>query len=361
MPLPALLPVADIQERLQAIFPPGTENRNYVTREMAAKTIFVMLYVGAVHGSGCWLRPDQVTRMTNAQASATAPRRRIAWREESMARTRQKPSNRWYQDNTRESIRDETLRLGLIRFGAVQEREGLATTSAKPRYALATSFASLFDPTLTMEELQDVITSWREANLSPAVLLRTELVRQGLARDEKRILVRFPNGETRRMEPGPSSIISKAVVEEFAPRFLKRPGVIWLSESRHKVVQRDDQLANLIGLEIKPDQHLPDLILVDLHKNEPLLVFVEVVATDGPINEARREALMAVVAGKAFTEEQVAFVTAFEDRNHHAFRRSVSVLSWRSFAWFRSEPDHIIILRQGTDVTSVMLSDLIGQ
>ena len=47
MALPPLLTVPDIQERLQTIFPEGTENRNYVTREMAARTVFVMLYVGA--------------------------------------------------------------------------------------------------------------------------------------------------------------------------------------------------------------------------------------------------------------------------------------------------------------------------
>ena len=69
MALPPLLPVPDIHERLRTIFPDGTENRNYVTREMAAKTVFVMLYIGAVDGSGCWLRPDQVTRMTDAQAA----------------------------------------------------------------------------------------------------------------------------------------------------------------------------------------------------------------------------------------------------------------------------------------------------
>ena len=68
MPLPPLLPLPDIHERLQTIFPEGTANRNYVTREIAAKTVFVMLYIGAVEGENCWLRPDQVTRMTDAQA-----------------------------------------------------------------------------------------------------------------------------------------------------------------------------------------------------------------------------------------------------------------------------------------------------
>ena len=50
MALPPLLTVSDIRERLQSIFPEGTANRNYVTREISAKTVFVMLYIGAVEG-----------------------------------------------------------------------------------------------------------------------------------------------------------------------------------------------------------------------------------------------------------------------------------------------------------------------
>ena len=84
MPLPPLLPVPDIHERLRTIFPHGTANRNYVTREIAAKTVFVMLYIGAVEGAECWLRPDQVTRMTDAQATLAEDADREAWLKESM-------------------------------------------------------------------------------------------------------------------------------------------------------------------------------------------------------------------------------------------------------------------------------------
>ena len=84
MALPPLLVVTHIHERLQAIFPEGTANRNYVTREIAAKTVFVMLYIGAIEETGCWLRPIQVTRMTDAQAALTAGQDRAAWLAESM-------------------------------------------------------------------------------------------------------------------------------------------------------------------------------------------------------------------------------------------------------------------------------------
>ena len=69
--------------------------------------------------------------------------------------------------------------------------------------------------------------------------------------------------ERLRLEPGPSSVISRAVAKDLAPRFSEQRGVIWLSESRNQVVARDDGLAQKIGLTIQPDRNLPGLILVD--------------------------------------------------------------------------------------------------
>ena len=173
-------------------------------------------------------------------------------------------------------------------------------------------------------------------------------MRAGAAADRgDRVLVTFPNGETRLMEPGPSSFISKAVVESFAPRFLAEPSVIWLSESRNQVVARDDQLAHEIGLNIQPDHNLPDIVLVDLGPGDPLLVFVEVVATAGPVSEARRTAPDGSRATSWLQGRQVAFLTAYADRADSAFRRTVSELAWRSFVWFASEPDHLVALYDG--------------
>ena len=358
MSLPPLLAVADIHARLQTIFPEGTANRNYVTREIAAKTVFVMLYIGAVEGAECWLRPDQVTRMTDAQAALAEHQDREAWLTESMRPAAGYIEGRWYAANTREPIRDETLREGLVRMGAVKERQGLPTTSPLPRYALAAEFARLFDSGLTGEALQAGIEEWQAANLSRGALARVAIMRRGAVAREGRVLVTFPSGETRDMEPGPSSVISRAVVEEFAPRFLEQPGVIWLSESRNQVVARDDRLAQDIGLTIQPDRNLPDLILVDLGPIEPLLVFVEVVATAGPVSETRQAALMTIATEAGFSEDQVAFLTAYADRDDAAFKASVSELAWRSFAWFMSEPGHIAVLHGGADAEQVRLSDL---
>lgn len=347
MPLSALCSLETIRERLPIIFPAGTENRNYVIRDISTKTIFVMLYVGAVSGADRWIRPDQVTKMTDEQAALTDDEARRKWAKASLVPGGMTDiPNRWYAGNTREPIRDETLRLGLIQLGAVVERQGLATTSAKPRYALTESFSGLFDESLTGEEFGTAVVAWQKRHLSAGALARIQLVKRGAGQGKKgEILVAFPNGETRRMAPGPSSVISKAVIEEFAVRFLHAPAVIFLSESANKVVARDNDLAASIGLHIESDRNLPDIVLADLGPDDPLLVFIEVVATDGPVTPARKIALQEVAAKGGFPPENLAFVTAFFDRSNSAYRKLVSEVAWGSFVWFVSEPDKIVMLR----------------
>jgi hypothetical protein len=261
--------------------------------------------------------------MTDRQAKRSSAAARASWARESLASNRAEIRGRWYAVNTRESIRDDTIRGGLIPNGAVIEREGVPTTSPAPRYALRASFAALFDPAVTGVQLGQKIADWHAENLSAGALARITMMRKGAVAGGEHVLVRFPSGETRRMTPGLSSVISKAVVENFAPRFLTRPGVVFLSESREKIVARDDELARAIGLQIQAEKNLPDIILVDVGPADPLLVFLEVVATDGAITIERRKALSDLAEGAHFPARDVAFVTAYLDRSHPAFRRTV--------------------------------------
>ncbi len=343
-----LLTRENVHARLQEIFPDGAPNRAYLTRMLAASTVFVALYTDAVEGSGTYLGPKHVYRMTDEQAARTDAADRAGYATGVLRTGSQVEGRRWYQDNTREPIRDETLREGLVAIGAVTERTDLATTSSKPRYALKAGFAALFDPDLAGEVLQARIAAWQAEALNKGALARLAIVRRGAGVSADQVLVTFPNGETRRMKPGPSSEITKAVVEVFAPTFLAGPAVLFLSESGNKVVARDDELARSIGLAIQADRNLPDTILVDLGPTHPLLVFVEVVATDGPISERRKEALEALVAETGFPAEHVAFVTAFLDRSAGPFKKTVDSLAWGSYAWFAAEPERLVVFSQAT-------------
>ena len=92
---------------------------------------------------------------------------------------------------------------------------------------------------------------------------------------------------------------------------------------------------------------------------ETLIVFVEVVATDGPVSTARRDALLKVATEAGFKSEQVAFVSAYLDRDQPSFKKTVCELAWDSFAWFASEPDEIIQLHSGAKIRGKHLHELI--
>lgn len=335
-----------LHRRLERVFPEGTANRGYVTREMAAKTVFVLLYVDAVEGQDRWLRPDQVARMSDAQAAKIEEEERRRWAIESLQSSRESPVGAWYAKNTREPIRDETLRQGLVASGAVIEKQGLATTSPQPRYALRADFASLFDSGMSDEDFEHAAAIWREKNLKAGALARLQLVRSSTIETGQGVLVRFPNGERRRLTSGPSSIIAKAVIEEFAPRYLEVPGVLWLSESARKTDRRDEDLSRRLNFKILSDKVLPDLILVDLGGEEPLFLFVEVVASDGPMHEERRATFLAMVEDAGYSAANAAFLTAYRDRGEAVFRKTFPSVAHQSFAWCLSEPELLIGLHR---------------
>lgn len=347
--LPAYVPKTLVAERLSLIFPDGTPNRNYCTRDLAAATVFTLIYIGAVEGSDRYLSPKHVYRMTDEQAERASDIARHGYSEAILRPKAHISGRRWYADNTREPIRDETLREGLVAIGAVVARQDLPTTSSKPRYALKSDLAALFDPELEGDDLEQAIAEWQARNLSKSALTRIALQQRGAAMATEGVSVTFPNGETRRLARGPSSVISKAVIEIFGARFLGDPAVLWLSESGNKVVTRDQSLAEAIGLHIEADRDLPDIILVDLAPEHPLIVFVEVVATDGAVTERRQQALLKLTEKAGFDVEQVTFVTAYADRHSAGFKKTVSNLSWGAFAWFVSEPENIVLLRKGEE------------
>lgn len=161
------------------------------------------------------------------------------------------------------------------------------------------------------------------------------------------------------MAAGPSSLLSRDVIEIFATRFLERPAIVFLSESRQRVVEQDNELAAAIGLHIDPKRNLPDIILADLSQPEPLLVFVEVVITDGAVIKSRKEALLRITTDAGFHPRRVAFVSAFEDRGSPVFRRLSSDLAWGSFVWFAAEPECILILKDEEALETRRLVDLL--
>jgi hypothetical protein len=327
-----------------------------------------MLYIGAVENSGRWARPDQVTRMSDSQALKTSRRDRLEWCTTSLRRIEGAVIGRWYSVNSREGIRDDTLRYAWQPLGVVTERTGLATTSSTPRWALASDFAAILtwaigdsgEPSnLAALEQSDVflglVNSWQQTHLSSEARARVQVLRRTSGASDS-VSVTLPDGNTRRLAPGDSSLIVKALIEQFAPRFMAQPSVLWLSESREHVDVRDNALANSIGLNIADSAILPDVILVDLNPKRLLLVFCEVVATDGPMNERRKADILRLIEPAGFAVANIALMTAFLDRDSATYRRLASTLAWGSLSWTASEPEKLTVHIDGS-VSSLKLAD----
>lgn len=359
MHLPELLPVSELRDRLNRIFPSGMAKRLFVTREMAARVVFTMLYIGAIEGESTWLGPKHVYSMSDLQASKQDLFARKEFADQAWKPKYKPVGERWYADTTRESIRDETLREGLVDVGAVIQRSDLPTTSSYPRYAMRRDFAALFDPNLLGEELTGAIEAWVRSHLSPLALARMALIRRGATAIEGEVFVTLPNRSVRQLAQGPSSVLIKAVVEEFLPRFFYAPAVILLSESRTKIVVQEKALIDAVGLRIKADRLLPDLIVLDSEPGRELLVFVEVVASDGPVTSSRKKALEEMAEDAHILANQLAFVTVYQDRDHATFRKTFGSLAWNTLVWLASEPDHIILLRDRLLTTEARIFDLL--
>lgn len=355
--LPEYISFEEVSKRITMIFSEGIENRSFLIRDLGTSTIFTMLYIGAVEGNDIYLGPKHVVKMTDEQSELSNETDRLRFANAVLKPGYKSENRTWYADNSRESIRDETLREGFVRIGVVKIKPDVATTSSHPRYFLTKAFAALFNPQLNDSELSQAIKNWQMEHLSAGAQARVKLAGLGKDSGKSEVVVTFPNKETRLLSPGDSSEISKAVIEDFAHRFLENPGVLWLSTSGNKVVQRDQSLANAIGLNIDAARNLPDIILVDIREMDaPLLVFVEVVATDGAITSSRQEAMYLLTDEAGFDRNQVVFVTAYLDRNSGGFKKTITGLAWNSFAWFVSEPDKIVIFKDGTMLISPLLS-----
>lgn len=346
MSLPKLPDVAEIHTRLERLFTPGLEMRRNLVREMAAKTVFVFLYGGMVDGANCYLRPSHIYFFTENQAQKTGEEDRMQWLAQSRKPGFRPEGSRWYADTTREPIRDETIRFGLLHIGAVGRLPGVAVTSSQPTYFLKADFASLFNPDLDETALEAAITEWQKRHLTAAARARMALLAAGRMKSDDEVRVDCPDGTVAKLSPGPSSIISKAVVEQFASSFVTAPALLWLSESGAKVRYQDEKTAQALGLDIDQSKVLPDIILANVGDTgkDTQLVFVEVVASDGPMNQARRDALLQYITQAGFPEDQCLFGTAFEDRAGGAFKKCLPELAWGTFVWFRSEPECLMWL-----------------
>jgi len=348
MSLPQLLADRNAyHERLHRILPASLTGTTATANDAAAAAAFVLMYVGAVDRRNA-IRPTTIIWMSDAIASHRSDEQRVAYHA---AATRSERAVKqlceqwgishapWYATNSREQLRDETIR-GWIDNGAVLVGSDIGTTSPGARYTFASGFAALFDPGLDGDTLVSAIVEWQRHHLTPTGRARAARARQ-TAQSQAGVVVNLPGGGTRLLHTGKASLILKGVIEDFTAS-LSDPAVVFISQSGEKVNVVDRALLDHLGLSVDVQRLLPDCLIADLAEDRDELWFVEVVYSDGPITEERRAAFVAWATGHGLREAQCRFLTAFESRTSRIFKNRLPLIARGTFVWFLDEPDGLL-------------------
>lgn len=348
-------PVVDrdlCEQRLKMIFPPVVFD-SVLSNRSAASAVAAMIYVGAVandegqpHPENVWARPATVYSMSDEALSHPSDDDRRAWAAAEAKMVKKVVSllegwgvehRPWFADNTREGVRDEIWPKWL-NHGATRRLEGITKNSSKPRWALTASFAALFDPALTGAALTDAIGDWRSTHMSPGDVLKIQYAND-LAKSQHQVSVQIPGYGNRPLEPGTASLIIKGVVEEWAPRRLGAPIVVAISEPGTKVWVVDAAKMATAGISINVSSVLPDVIILDAGTSPPTFWIIEAVASDGEINEVRKNDLLTWAEDQYINPLHCRFLSAFASRSSASAKKRLKDIAVGTYCWFLDEPD----------------------
>lgn len=353
MPYRSLLAIPRCAQRLELIFPRAAFD-TVLSAPLAGVAVAAMIYVDAVvpdHDElpedARWIRPTTCLWLSEEAYSRPEAEARLAYYRAALAAGAKAkveelhaswgvPHKQLYGDNSRETLRDETFPAWLD-HGAIRARPGVATTSPSPRWALTDAFAALFDPSLQGDALGAAVAAWQERHMNPSARIKALTAHQR-AQTAHAVRVRLPNGVIRELEPGEASVILKGVIEQWAPARLLDPVVLTVSEPSDKVYLADGQMLERLGLQIDRTTLLPDAVIVDVGPAPPTFWVVEAVATDGPVTEDRKAALLRWAASQRIPDGACEFLSAFGSRNSGPARRRLKDLAAGTFAWYADEP-----------------------
>lgn len=335
--------------RLEIIFPRGAFDTT-LSGVLAGWAVAGMIYTNAVASTDddtVWIRPSGIIwQQADVLATRTSPDDRREWYRaisknnvavQDLLKKWELPPAPRFRENSRETLRDEIF--GALRNnGAVRQRAGLPTSSSKPRWALESHFADLFDPSLTGDEFLAAVDTWTSEHLDAGSRLKA-LRARATADFDHEVLVQLPGGGgTRSLEPSESSLILKGVIEEWAPRRLNDPLVLTISEPGDKLYVQDQQQLSMLGINIDVSNLLPDALIADLGTTPVTFWIIEAVATDGPINDHRKNQLLTWAAQQQIRPESCQFLTAFSSRGSSPARRRLKDLAAGTYAWYLGEP-----------------------
>lgn len=237
--------------------------------------------------------------------------------------------NKAYAENTRESIRKSSLKR-LVNHGlAINNKDNPTrpTNSGSNNYCLTDEFYKILKS--TGSERKQLVLQWNKSH--------GNIVKQ-LADLKHEISVKFPNSKQFKLSPGPHNILEKHIVEDFVSKKIKKPEMVYLGDTRNKMLYVNDKLVKKLGITLDEHDKLPDVIAWS-HKSKRFYV-IESVTSVGPVEESRKKEIDGVLNKKSSKRYGIIFITAFLDRK--TFRKFSDIIAKDTYVWIASEPDGLI-------------------
>jgi hypothetical protein len=234
-----------------------------------------------------------------------------------------------YAPNTRETIRrfsiHQFLAAGLVLQNS--DKQGRSTNSPGTVYQIAPAALALVKQYGSEE--------WSASLYQYLAEHKTLIERYAKERDQNKIPVRIKNGLEFQLSPGEHSELIRAIIEEFAPRFVPGSQLIYAGDTGNKWGYFDKETLAELGVQVASHGKMPDVVLYYPENN--WLILAESVTSHGPVNPKRHEELARLFE---LSTAGLVFVTAFPNRS--TMGRYLGDIAWETEVWVADAPTHLI-------------------
>lgn len=234
-----------------------------------------------------------------------------------------------YAPNTRETVRRQTMHQFVDAGIALYNPDDPTRPVNSPKAVYQ------IEPK-TLALLKSFGTSVWNANLKSYLSKhKTLAARYAKERNINRVPVRIEHGKKILLSPGEHSKLIKAVIEEFAPRFVPGGVLVYAGDTGDKWGYFDKAKLAKLGVTVDSHGKMPDVALY--YPERDWLLLVESVTSHGPVNAKRHEELSRLFANAT---PGLVYVTAFPNRSTMA--RYLSEIAWETEVWVADAPSHLI-------------------
>ncbi|MBN1584221.1 MAG: Eco57I restriction-modification methylase domain-containing protein, partial [Anaerolineae bacterium] len=127
-----------------------------------------------------------------------------------------------------------------------------------------------------------------------AYLEKVDMLKQryAQARKLKMVPVTLGEGQDIYLTSGEHSKLTKAIIDEFAPRFAPGGRVIYVGDTGEKMLYLDEKALGRLGVTVDVHGKMPDVVIHHVEKD--WLLLIEAVTSHGPVDAKRRAELAAL-------------------------------------------------------------------